>query len=175
VVVDVWDLRRSFLLDSLRGALSDAPGGRGALGRDPQLLFLKSPEGQAVEVPEKYTAMQGWEPFAAALRELDALRRQHGFELAVFTNTEDKVSAGMVNAVRKLGWTHARLLPDIQAFLAEHGGGAWDPDAPEDYLNSALSLTPDDGHPSELQHRMAADRLLEVLETSGIVSRLLRR
>ncbi len=173
VPLDVWDLSRSFLYDRLARWASGAPD-RAALGRDPQLLFLKSPEGRATVVPDKYKALQGWEPFLKSLRRLDELSKERGFDVVLFTNTEDPTGVQMIQAAKKLGWPHARLLPEIQQYLKQHGGGSWDPDHPEAYLKSDLSVTPDDGHPSVLQHGMAANRLLIELERSGIIARLLQ-
>jgi len=172
VVTDVWDLRRSFLLERVGCWLKGLPS-RASLGRDPHLLHRKSPEGMSAPVPEKYEGLQGWPAFLAALDELDALSKEHGFEVVFFTNTEDEAAMTMIQAAKKLGWPHARLLPDIQKYLKHHGGGSWDAEHPEAYLASALAVKPDDGHPSVLQHRMAADRILAELERSGVLERLL--
>jgi GDSL-like Lipase/Acylhydrolase family len=173
---DPLDLRRCFLFERLARGTSWAPDRNGFQpleGHDPHLLNLKSDVGRAAVLPAWYDGLKGWESAAAALRELDALAHEHGFPVVTVTITEDPVSLRMLHAAAAMGWTTVRVLPDIQRFLHEHGGGRWDPDHPEAYLASALSVSPGDGHPSALQDTMAADRILADLERTGIIARLL--
>jgi hypothetical protein len=178
VVDDVFDLKRSFLFDRLTRGTSWAQNRNGFQlldGRDPQLLFLKGIDGAAENVPEKYKAMEGLDGFKGAIGELDQMSKEHGFPVVMFTNTEDKTLANMLQATKSTGWTWIRLLPDLNQYLKAHGGGRWDPDHPEAYLASALAVTPDDGHPSVMQHLMAASRILEDLEKDGIIDQLLAK
>ncbi|HEX5011396.1 MAG TPA: hypothetical protein VFY71_13460 [Planctomycetota bacterium] len=173
---DVLDLRRCFLFERLARGTSWVPDHNGfpmLSGRDPHLLARKSDVGRATTLPALYDALQGWDAAAAALHELDGLSHEHGFQVATLSLIEDAVSRRLANTGQALGWTNVRVLPDIQRYLREHGGGSWDPDHPEAYLASALAVSPGDGHPSALLDSMAADRLLAELEESGVLQRLM--
>jgi hypothetical protein len=173
---DPLDLRRCFLFERLARGTSWEPDRTGFPingDRDRHLLFLKSDVGRATTLPARYDALKGWGPAAAALHELDHMAHEHGFQVATLSLTEDQVLQRMAYVGQQMGWTDVRVLPDIQRFLQEHGGGSWDPDHPEAYLASALSVSPGDGHPSALLHSMAAERLLDGLEKSGVLKRLM--
>jgi lysophospholipase L1-like esterase len=174
-VDDVFDLGRSFfyeqIVEGTRWTI-DRNGFDLREGRDRRLVFKADQVAGAV-VDDKYLQLTGWDAFHQALRDLDGLSREHGFEVVTFTNTEDATLRRMLKAARDLGWQQVRLLPEIDAYLAEHGGGKWDPDDPKAYLASGLAVAPDDGHPSPLQHWMAAEKLLSELERGGVIARLL--
>ena len=174
-VDDELDLGRSFLLEQLFKGTRWAVNRNGfelREGRDSRLVFHAGLDEQPSNAG-KYQELTGWEPFRAALRDLDGLSREHGFQVLTFTNTEDVTTQRMMKAATDLGWPHVRLLPEINQHLKQHGGGSWSPEHPEAYLESALSVSPDDGHPSALQHLMAASKLLSELERLGIIERLL--
>ncbi len=175
--VDVFDTSRSFLLEQLLEGTRWATDRNGfdlREGRDSRLVFHPGLD-EAQKTPGKYQDMTGWEPFRAALRDLQDMASEHGFRVVTFTNTEDDNTARMVKVAAEHGWPHVALLPEIQRYLRFHGGGSWSAEHPEAYLASKLALAPDDGHPSPLQHQMAALKLLGELERLGIIADLLAR
>jgi len=173
VVDDVFALDRSFLYERLVAAWQRGREPADGTGRDSRLLPTAGlPDSR--QIPERYRALAGFEAFQRALDELDAMSREHGFTVVTFSNTEDDTARRMIHAAARRGWLHVPLLPEIQAYLARHGGGAFSAEDPSAYLNSALALSPDDGHPSALQNVMAAEKLLAELERSGIITQLLQ-
>lgn len=175
--VDVFDAGRSFLLEQLLEGTRWAADRNGfdlREGRDSRLVFHSGLE-EPRKTPQRYKDMTGWEPFRAALADLQAMAGEHGFRVVTFTNTEDDTTDRMVKLTTEQGWPHVALLPEIQAYLQAHGGGAWSPEHPEAYLASKLAVAPDDGHPSPLQHQMAAVKLLGELERLGIIAELVAR
>jgi hypothetical protein len=174
VVDDVFDPARSFLYERFARGVHRAFGSDPSPDRDPRLLAHDGFEDES-RIPERYRPLVGWEPFVGALHELDALSKQHGFEVVSFTNTEGQLVQQMQEEVARLGWLQVRLMPEIQQYLAEHHGGYFSMGEPEVYLASELAVSPGvDGHPSVLQHWMAAEKLFRELERAGVIERLMR-
>ncbi|MHC5210487.1 MAG: SGNH/GDSL hydrolase family protein [Planctomycetota bacterium] len=173
---DVFDLSRSFLWERcLRGTRWAARrnGFKLETGRDTRL----SAHGGFTsmdEVPPRHRSVVGWDNFVLALDELQALSEEHGFTVVSFTNTEDDVVVRMIGRAKAQGWLHVSLFPEIQAYLEKHHGGTFSAEDPSTYLASKLAVAPVDGHPSALQHLMAANKLLEELESNGVIARLKR-
>jgi len=175
--VDVFDPGRSFLFERLLAGTRWADDRNGfdlREGRDARLVF-RSGLDEAPETPERYKNMTGWEPFRAALGDLQSMAAEHGFRVVTFTNTEDDTTERMTRLAAEHHWPHVTLLPEIQRYLREHGGGEWSPERPEAYLASKLAVAPDDGHPSPMQHQLAAAKLLNELERQGLIAELLAR
>jgi hypothetical protein len=173
---DVLDSSRSFLWERcVRGTrwAVQRGGFKQQEGLDPRLGTHGNYK-SADEIPPRFRPVVGWESFVQALTDLKALSEEHGFTVVSFTTTEDEVVERMVAKAREQGWLHVSLFPEIQAYLTKHHGGTFSAKDPSVYLNSRLSLSPADGHPSVFQHAMAAQRLLQDLETAGVIAQLLR-
>ena len=176
--VDPWTLDRSFLLDALRALTPDSRRRRAKAryeGLDPRLAFRQS-EAHADEllkrtVAPQYRHLVGYSAFSQALDRLETLQSEHGFEVVVLTTITTSIGDDLVAEVRSRGWPHADVLPAIQAYMGEHLGARFDPEAYGPYERSALVVSPDNAHPSALQHRMAATTLLATLKQSGALER----
>ena len=169
---DVYALDRSFLLRWIDERLAAAKQPNADLpGRDPLLE-----PGRVVDNDDEiYRDLFGWKPFILALDELRDLAQQHHFKLVSFTTVENSTTDQMTKLALEHGSMHVRLLPEIQAYLDEkYGPTTWDFEHPEPLMSSDLVVTPDDGHPSVIQHMMAAQKLLEELEASGEIARLIQ-
>jgi hypothetical protein len=181
LVDDPFDLRRSYLVELARW-LAGVPVNRSGFelreGRDPRLAHV-SVVGKRTELPQEYRDLLGWEPFAGALAELAALSQAHAFPVVTVSTFEDEACVRLIDAARAQGFATVRLMPEIREhlarLLAEH------PEAPPDltllaqYEYSDLAVAPGDSHPSVLQHRMIATKLLAELEAQSFVARLLAK
>jgi hypothetical protein len=172
VVQDVFALDRSFFISWVRERLqaSDAQPDLHQPGRDPELELSANVDRKS----EAFVDLAGWIPFVHALERLRDLSKEQGFPVVTFSTVEDKTTDGMIRMATERGCTHVRLLPEIQAYLAERGIAPFSAEDPDGYLHSDLVISPDDGHPSAKQNWMAAEKLLAQLESSGFVARMLR-
>ncbi len=177
VVENVFDPTRSFLFELIRARVGGPGSNRNRFelleGRDPRLARSSNKDLKG-DVPEEYRQLAGWQPFRNAIADLAELSKQHGFPVLTVTTVEDDAIAGMIGETDRAGFQHVRLLPEIQRWLAEHQQAPFSAQDPSAYLHSALVVDPSDGHPSVLQHRMAAQKLLDALETSGLVDQWMR-
>ena len=148
-------LRRSFLLDFVRGRLA----------RTELVIAPRGPDGRLFEsdparVPAMYRDLVGWGAFDAALDELGALARQHGFVVMLLAFEPDGAGGPARDPRRRRALDEAArrgfTVVDVGAAQAE-----WmrrhDVEA---YYNSSLTLSGIDPHPSALSHALAADLLL---------------
>jgi hypothetical protein len=184
---DVLDLSRCFLLELLRSrtdAGRDRRGDTARAGLDPRLAHLNefdvehemqkgSPLTIAETVPERYRPLVGFGAYLGALDELQEMQAEHGFEVITFATIETELQDKMIAATVARGWPHVRLMPEIQAYMAEHyDGQQYDPVEQDPYKRSDLVVSFDNPHPSALQHKMAGLKLFTELRALGTIERL---
>ncbi len=178
---DALDLSRSFLVDFFRDRIEGADRGfEEEEGRDNRLTLrpvLKEGEeganGRRRKLPERYRGLVGWEPFREALDDLVELSKEHDFEVVSFTTIENETTVKMIEEARSRGFMHVRLLPELQAYMKEKYNAEFDYKAKGPYMKSDLVVSIADGHPSKIQHDMAADKLLKRMAEEGIIEKLM--
>ncbi len=171
-VKPVWTLRRSLFVDfvrhrlghfrsksfwrrlqiaGLQGVPQDAPNGQG-MTTDPSL------------VPEEYRDLVGWEAYSQAMTELRDLGDRHGFwVVSIFLAPEDSpLKIRALDLSRELGFQVLDVGRVLRAYVEAHSF--------PDYLHSPLALSPTDGHPSALGHRIAGETLFEFLVEKEILA-----
>ena len=151
-------LRRSFLVDFVRGRLAradlvDAP-------RDPDGKLFES---DAARVPPMYRDLVGWSAFEAALDQLAELARRHRFVVMFLAFEPDGVGGPIRDARRRRGLAEAQkrgfVLVDVGALQAEWMRRRKIPT----FYKSTLTLTGIDPHPSVLSHWLASELLAQKL------------
>lgn len=164
---DLWSMRRSFLLDFVRGRLRGARSGGAGGG----LAEAPRPEGAedgqfaregADRVPPRYRAMVGIEAFRRSVARLAATGRRVGAPVLAMTHGvwfEDD----MLATLQKEGIPVLVLRSALRQRARELG-------AP-DYARSPLALSPRDLHPSAIGHEVIARELATWLPShaSGLV------
>lgn len=178
---DAFDLSRSFLRDYFRDRVAASEHGFDVEeGRDDRLQLRPKLEegeeganGRRRKLPERYRGMVGWDPFCQALDDLVELSKEHDFEVVSFTTIENALTEKMIEEARARGFLHVRLLPEIQAYMREHYDADFEYKKKGPYMNSDLVVSIGDGHPSKIQHDMAAEKLLQRMNEEGLVERLL--
>lgn len=121
---------------------------------------------------DRYRHLVGVEAYRGALQELSALSRSEGFALLLFTTYEVREILPMLEIARQVGVPTLSMMVELEAWFEEQLDRPFDEKA---YRHSPLVVSPQNEHPSALQHRMAAARLLFELEQRGILGTLLRR
>ena len=149
--VSPWSLRRSFLLDFVRGrlktagasaGLAEAPREEGAGGE----TFSRDLE----HVPPRYASMVGLPAFEAAIQDLAALGRERHARVLALTH-----GVWFENAMlRSLAENDIPVLV-LRAALRQRARALGAPD----YARSPLALSSTDLHPSALGHRAIAEEL----------------
>ena len=175
---DPLDAKHSFFLDFFVDRLArkrEAEGRRATLARvdKDKLSWHESVPVSSDKIPPAYRDLVGWEPFERALDELQALSREHGFEVIVFSNLEVDITSRMLREAAERGFHTVSLMDDLVAHMRELR-----PDEEftlEAYAASELVVGNGDGHPSALQHKLAARRLLEDWQANGLIERLLAK
>jgi lysophospholipase L1-like esterase len=163
---DPWSLRESFLAGLVRARLARVSGERDPSGltKGEGAEELRGFEDDPGRVPRAYADMVGRDAFVRALRELEALSREHGFEVLIVAYPTVPPSVRPTLEAQKLPVLDTADL--VRAFLRGHGGGP--------FKGSALTLG-EDPHPSPEGHELIADALLDRLSASGFVARQLAR
>jgi hypothetical protein len=151
-------LERLFLADFVRGRLARTELVEAPRGPDGKLY-----ESDAERVPPMYRDLVGWSAFDAALDELAALGREHGFEVMFLVFEPDGAGGPLRDERRQRAVAEAArrgfTIVDVGAVQAEwmrlrHF---------ETFYGSTLTLSGIDPHPSVLSHWLAADLLLRTL------------
>lgn len=161
---DPWRFDKSYVLDLVTGAAR-----RVHAAHSDTTLVHKSEWGAEFadlpgRVPPRYRATVGVEAFERALDELRGLADQHRFRVLVFTTYEYRFTEDMLAAARERGFPTVSLMDELLAVLHREGAKGFDEDS---YRRSSLVVSPSNGHPSALQHRMAAERLYRELDALG--------
>ena len=122
-------------------------------------------ESDPTRVPALYRDLVGWDAFDAALDELAALAREHGFEVMFVVFEPDGVGGPLRDGRRRRALAEAArrgfTIVDVGALQAE-----WMRQRNvENFYKSGLTLTAIDPHPSTLSHWLAAELLLQKLRT----------
>ena len=151
-------LHRLFLVDFVRGRLARAELVEAPRGPDGALF-----ESDVTRVPAMYRDLVGWGAFDAALDELAALARQHGFAVMFLTFEPDGVGGQLRDGRRRRalgeaarrGFTIVDVGPLQALWLRQRHNPT--------YYRSSLTLSSTDPHPSVLSHLFAADLLLRQL------------
>jgi hypothetical protein len=158
---DVLSLRRSFLLDFVRGRL------RGEPEAGPRLVGVPAEvrrfgEAHLDHVPPRYRGLLGPAPWRAAMERLRALSRARGFEVVVLAHPE---AFGLTrDAIHELGFPLVETGDRVRAWAREQGI--------EDVQKPPLTLTAADPHPSAIGHEIIAQVLADSLRASGVAERL---
>jgi hypothetical protein len=102
-----------------------------------------------------------------AMKELRRLASIEGFQVVVIhlAHRNNRNTKDLMKLSRALGFHVLDVSPDIQQYMKQNGIS--------DYLGSRLAV--EDGHPSSLTHRIAADSILGFMEQAEIVKALLDR
>jgi hypothetical protein len=153
---DVFTADRSFLWEALQERTSDRTQARRQTAYLRGEWWLRRDREGNPLVPEDSRGLFGREAFVAALEDLIALSEEHGFDLIVFTNNELGKEPAMVREAVARGVEHVSLTEDLRGWLRENGGRPLDG---QTYHDSPLVVGPDNGHPSALQHSLAAGRI----------------
>lgn len=124
------------------------------------------------DIPEQYRDLVGWAPFRRALDDLRELSLEHDFEVVMFAFIEHDLVPSMLEEGRQRGFQIISLMEDLEAYLRERTGAGF---AVDTYTSSDLVVGGNNMHPSVIQHRMAADRILSDMESSGLLQRLMAR
>jgi hypothetical protein len=168
-----WSLRRSFLGDFAKARLGG--GGDRSLYRrllDAGLLGVPQEDTAAMGsttdpalVPPAYRGLVGWDAYAAAMQRLQELSALHGFDVVSISlgAGDGELETRALRLSRALGF-HVIDIGDAFADYLQTNGHA-------DFMRSPLALSPDDGHPSILAHRIAGEILADYLEASVLSSR----
>jgi hypothetical protein len=168
----VLSLRRSFLVDFVRGRLGARPdessgppapqGLRGILNDAAGALGLET---DPARVPQEYRHMVGWGAYREAMERLRELSRHNGFEVVSIALAPDgggwKLRA--LDISEELGFQVLDIGAVLAEYLRQQGGGP--------YLGSALAQSEVDGHPTALAHRLAAEALYGFLMERRLLHR----
>lgn len=167
----VLSLRRSFLAELVlqRWALVPKPAESPSAERIPHPLghlgLVPAPkktdskrfEDNPLAVPPQYADMVGWDAVATAMDDLGRLQKEHGFTvLCISLSPDGRFKAVALDLARRLGFYTLDVGQAASEYLRANGI--------ERYRDSPLALGPQDGHPSTLYHRMAAEELFRYLE-----------
>ena len=161
---DVLSLRRSFLLDFVRGRL------RGEPEAGPRLVGVPAEvrrfgEAHLDRVPARYRGLLGLEAWRSAMERLGALSRAHGFELVVLSHPE--IPGFARDTARALGFPVVETGGAVRTWAREHGV--------EGIQEPPLTLTAADPHPSAVGHGIIARALADSLRAGGLAERLAAR
>jgi hypothetical protein len=161
---EVLSLRRSFLVDFVRGRL------RGEPDAGPRLVGVPTEvrrfgEAHLDRVPARYRGLLGPEAWRAAMDRLRALSRTHGFEVVVLAHPA--VFGFTRDAIHELGFPLVETGQRVRAWALEQGI--------EDVQKPPLTLTAADPHPSAVGHEIIAQALADSLRASGMAERLASR
>lgn len=168
---DVTDPSHSFLLEVLRERIS----GESSLARESQEAIRYRSEWSretGAEAPPRYAELYGPEPFETAADQLAGLAREHEFLVLAFATIDYGVVPEMMDSLNRRGFPQAHLQQTLERHYQSSTGEefSW-----EGYANSELVVSEHDGHPSPLQHRMAAEHILARLEELKLVDALVER
>jgi lysophospholipase L1-like esterase len=155
-----WTLRRSFLLDFIRGRLgartdvrSPAPGLTEAPREaGPAETFSRD----AGYVPAPYASMVGFAPFNQAIRDLADLGRARHIPVLALTH-----GVWFEDAMMKSLADHGIPVLVLRSALRQKARSLGAPD----YERSTLALSPHDLHPSALGHAAIAEELAAWLKS----------
>jgi hypothetical protein len=161
---DVLSLRRSFLLDFVRGRLGGEPEAGPRLVGVPAEM-RRFGEAHLERVPPRYRGLLGLEAWRGAMERLRALSRAHGFAVVVLAHPEAFGFAR--DTARDLGFPLVETGEAVRAWAREHGA--------EDIQQPPLTLTGADPHPSAIGHEIIARVLADFLRTSRIAETLAAR
>jgi lysophospholipase L1-like esterase len=161
---DVLSLRRSYLLDFVRGRL------RGEPDAGPRLVGVPAEvrrfgEAHLDRVPARYRGLLGPEAWRAAMERLRALSLEHGFEVVVLAHPA--LFGFARDTARELGFPLVETGQRVRAWAREQGI--------EDVQKPPLTLTAADPHPSAVGHEIIAQVLADSLRASGMAERLASR
>ncbi len=168
------DVTRSFLAERIEKELREGP----SYERHP--LFERAPEYTPEEqqarangaelfevpddLPERYRSIVGWKAWDAAADELVALSVEHDFKLIAFATVTDDTVDLMIAGAKQRGLPTFTMKDELFAHM----------DAIDNhhYKYTDLVVSPQNLHPSALQHRMTCDKLLARLEAVGWIEEL---
>jgi hypothetical protein len=161
---DPWSPSECFLADCL---FRDLHSSRLVVNRNLHDVVFDS-EAHLDLVPEQYRYMVGEEGYRAAMNEMADARNEHEFELLVFSYVgKPKHHQRILKIVNQLGIPFVSGDADTRKFMKRHGIRKWP--------GSRLVIGAEDPHPSALWHDLLADTMLDHLESSGVIERMVAR
>lgn len=155
-------LRRSFLVDFVRGRLARTELVEAPRGPDGMLY-----ESDPARAPAMYRDLAGWGAFDAALDELAALARQHGFTVMFLLFEPDGVGGQVRDERRRRALAEAERRGFAIVDVGTAQTGWMRARHTRSFYNSALTLSPVDPHPSVLSHWLAGEMLLQRLRATS--------
>lgn len=167
-VEDVFDLGRSFLVEFVRERLS----GESTSEREAISHRGTWSEEAGAEAPPRYAELYGAGPFEGALDRLSELAAEHRFEVLAFATVDYAAAPEMMASYGRRGFPTVHLQADLERHFEETTGAGFTWEA---YPDSDLVVSRHNLHPSVLQHRLAAERLLAELEALGWIDALRER
>lgn len=166
---DYYTLRHSFLYDFVQLTLQGRqdPWRQGQFDTAPMSADGERLEHDPELVPKEHAWMVGWAGWRAAMERLVALSREHGFLLLATSHYDAprQVRQGCQELGVPLFCAAARL----NGWLKQHGL------SPKDYPTSALTLAPNDPHPTALSCGLQFEALWEFLQQSGLLRELAQK
>lgn len=162
---DVFDLRRSFLLEFAAESLA----GEGHEGSEaaPGLSHRGHwSEASGQKVPERYAGLHGKEAFAGALDRLAELSEEHGFPVVALAFHHVFPTRHMMDACRERGF-HVISAQKFITQETERQVGA--PFTWPKLLESDLVVSPDNGHPSAKMHRVLAGKVMTIIRSNRLL------
>jgi hypothetical protein len=161
---DPWSPSECFLADRL---FRDLQPNRLVINRNLHDVVFDS-ETHLDLVPEQYRYMVGEEGYRAAMSQMDDARKEHGFELLVFSYIgRPKHHQRILKILNQLAIPFVSGDADTRRFMKRHGIRRWP--------GSRLVISAEDPHPSALWHDLLADTILDQLESSGVAKRMVAR
>lgn len=178
---DVFDLRRSFLVDLVGARLGSsarsdaASSASAALSHTPSRLeaVVEPEQAELTGFSEQYRAMIGIGAYRTALDELAALSREHGFEVFVWSLGEfAEPVPQLLEEARARGFRILSLLEEMRTHVETKYHL---PLSFENQVKTDLAVDAGNAHPSVLLHQMAARKLVQSLEEAGTIDALIER
>lgn len=158
-----WTLRKSYLYDFVQLACQGRkdPWRQGQFDNAPMAANQRRLEHDPDRVPPEYAWMVGWQGWRAAMARLADLSRQHRFRVLVTAHWE--VPKEVRQCCTDLGLPLFCATSHLLAWMKQNGVEV------KDYTTSALTLAPDDPHPTALSCGLQSEGLWEFLQHSGLL------
>jgi lysophospholipase L1-like esterase len=117
--------------------------------------FARQPE----FVPPAYRDIVGWNAFAGTMIDLKRLEIEHPFDVVAISLTPypSRLHRRVMRLWAEQGFRILDVGASFGSYLVEHGY--------ESYLGSPLAISRTNGHPSTLGHRLAAETILDFLQS----------
>jgi hypothetical protein len=156
-----FSLRESYLFRFIRTRLRSLSNKAGRQGARLLLQHASLEICDPGKAPSRYRHMVGANAVRNAMEELKSHAEKEGFAvIVVFLNDR---SSEVIDAATDMGFHVVNVRPGLNKYMKEHDIA--------DYKKSVLAVSPYDGHPSGISHRIAAEQIFGYLESSGLTER----